>query len=109
MLEQILELSTHFRPIVNFISMRQKPNYSGFVLIGAGLPRTGTNSTRGALFHLLDGACYHMVDCQQGMTREANFWIKATKGNVSKEEWVHMLEGRGYRAGVDYPVALFYK
>ena len=27
----------------------QKPNYSGFVVIGAGLPRTGTMSLRAAL------------------------------------------------------------
>lgn len=33
----------------------QSPNYSGFVVIGAGLPRTGTLSTRSALGTLLDG------------------------------------------------------
>ncbi len=38
-----------------------KPNFAGFVVIGAGLPRTGTMSTRAALMHLLDGACYHML------------------------------------------------
>ena len=27
----------------------QRPNYSGFVVIGAGLPRTGTMSLRAAL------------------------------------------------------------
>ena len=36
-----------------------KPNYSGYVLIGVGLPRTGTSSTRAALTKLLDGPCYH--------------------------------------------------
>ena len=34
----------------------QKPNYAGFVVIGAGLPRTGTSSLRAALGHLL-GKC----------------------------------------------------
>ena len=38
----------------------QKPNYAGFVVIGAGLPRTATSSLREALGLLLDGACYHM-------------------------------------------------
>jgi len=32
----------------------------GFILIGAGLPRTGTASTRAALQHLLRGDIYHM-------------------------------------------------
>lgn len=84
------------------------PNYSGFVVIGAGLPRTGTLSTRAALNHLLDGACYHMVDV---FTRksEAQFWKRALRGDVSEKDWVDHLEGRGYRSGVDYPVSHFYK
>ncbi len=33
----------------------ERENFSGFVLIGAGLPRTGTSSTRLALAQLLEG------------------------------------------------------
>ena len=33
----------------------EKPNFDGFILIGAGLPRTGTSSLRVALSHLLKG------------------------------------------------------
>ena len=44
----------------------QKKNYSGFVVIGAGLPRTGTMSLRAALGILLDGACHHMMDVFSG-------------------------------------------
>ena len=44
----------------------QKKNYSGFVVIGAGLPRTGTMSLRAALGILLDGACHHMLDVFAG-------------------------------------------
>ena len=33
----------------NYASIEQKPNYSGFVVIGAGLPRTATMSLRAAL------------------------------------------------------------
>ena len=100
--------------VFHFLTRKEKPNTSGFILIGAGLPRTGTNSTRQALVQLLDGACYHMVDCQQGMDREAEFWLKAAHHKKSSsvlpsEEWVNLLEARGYRAGVDYPLALFYK
>jgi hypothetical protein len=40
----------------------QPKNYDGFVVIGAGLPRTGTMSLRGALGILLDGACHHMFN-----------------------------------------------
>ena len=38
----------------------KKPNFAGFVVIGAGLPRTGTLSLQAALSILLDGPCYHM-------------------------------------------------
>ena len=36
------------------------PNYDGFIVIGAGLPRTGTLSLQTALTQLLKGPCYHM-------------------------------------------------
>ena len=41
---------------------KDNPNYSGFVVIGAGLPRTGTLSTRHALSYLLNGPIYHMEE-----------------------------------------------
>jgi hypothetical protein len=50
----------------NFLSQFGEPvelqpkNYDGFVVIGAGLPRTGTMSLRSALGILLNGACHHM-------------------------------------------------
>ena len=37
-----------------------KPSKEGFIVIGAGLPRTGTNSLRIALSHLLNGPVHHM-------------------------------------------------
>ena len=51
----------------------QKKNYSGFVLVGAGLPRTGTTSLRAALAILLDGACHHMQDVVRGDDRVCMF------------------------------------
>ena len=33
----------------------EKANFDGFILIGAGLPRTGTSSLKVALSHLLKG------------------------------------------------------
>ena len=78
------------------------------LIIGAGLPRTGTNSTQLALEILLDGPCYHMKRVMDGK-EERDFWARALEGCVTREEWKEMLEGRGYRAGVDYPIAIFYK
>ena len=83
-----------------------------FVVIGAGLPRTGTLSTRTALIQLLGGKCYHMQDVFEGDQETLEFWTKATNHSddkIPKEEWVQFLEGRQYRAGVDFPIALFYK
>jgi len=89
----------------------QKLNYAGFVVIGAGLPRTATSSLREALGLLLDGACYHMfsVFSSKATDPDVNFWNKAVKTKPRKIEWINFFEGRGYRAGVDYPVSKFYK
>ena len=87
----------------------QKPNFAGFEVIGAGLPRTGTNSLRTALNFLLDGAVYHMFQVAFGEKVDANFWEKALKRPMTKREWRDFLVGRGFRAGVDYPISMFYK
>lgn len=89
--------------------MIQKPNYSGFVVIGGGLPRTGTTSLHVALGQLLEGKCYHMKDVMMGGPEEARFWLKAAEGKVAKADWEDFLTKRGYRAGVDFPISLFYK
>ena len=118
------------------IPMPQKKNYSGFALVGAGLPRTGTTSLRAALGILLDGACHHMQDVGRGnaqvgsnitteqsvlhqnldkleesseLLQDIEFWYKAMEGEVTSQEWVDKLQGGGYRSGVDYPISLFYK
>ena len=89
----------------------QSPNYEGFVVIGAGLPRTGTSSLREALGLILNGACYHMASVFQSKASDpdVSFWNKALTKNPRKIEWVNFFEGRGYRAGVDYPASKFYK
>ena len=81
------------------------PNYDGYVVIGAGLPRTGTLSTSIALEQLLKGPCYHMRQVVDGGVVEQDHWKKVFDKNVSDEEWKLFLEGRGFRSGVDYPVA----
>ena len=88
---------------------------SGFVVLGAGLPRTGTFSTREALTELLQGPCYHMESVILGAKEEREHWHRAlddlvdSEAALTDEDWKNFIEGRGYRAGVDFPVALFYK
>ena len=87
-----------------------EPNYTGFVVIGAGLPRTGTMSLKSALGRLLNGPCYHMLDVSSGNEVDLLHWEKAVAGGrFSKEEWISLLEKRGFRSGVDFPIAHFYK
>ena len=84
---------------------RYPPNYDGYVVIGAGLPRTGTMSMQAALEKLLNGPCYHMLQVAQGTDEDLNHWEKVMDDKVSDNEWVKLLEGRGFRAGVDYPIS----
>ena len=90
--------------------------HSGLVVIGAGLPRTGTTSTREALEQLLGGPCYHMKTVIFEKPSDGKYWLKAIddqahpdKKVLSNQDWIDFLSGRGYKAGVDYPVSLFYK
>ena len=79
-------------------------------MIGAGLPRTGTMSMKFALGRLLDGPCYHMLNVSSGNEIDLCHWEKAMAGEtISKEAWVEFLQGRGFRSGVDFPLAHFYR
>ena len=55
------------------------------------------------------GKVYHMETVFRGGSTEYNFWNKAIDKNVTNQEWKDFLEGRGFRAGVDYPISAFYK
>ena len=102
-----LKLSSQFETIAKNIN--QSPNYAGFSVIGAGLPRTGTVSLKAALSILLDGACYHLANVAASQEVDLLHWEKSITGHIRKSEWINFFEGRGFRAGVDFPVALFYK
>ena len=84
----------------------------GFVLVGAGLPRTGTLSTRKALQMLLNGRIYHMHETSKRPDHYP-FWWKVMKGDggggerVTAAEWRLCLED--YRGGVDYPISNHYQ
>ena len=83
------------------------PNYDGFTVIGAGLPRTGTHSMQEALERLLDGPCYHMLEVFEGGSNELRHWESVLERHVTDEDWKCFLEGpgRGFRSGVDYPIS----
>ncbi len=82
------------------------------VVIGAGLPKTGTSSLRAAFDILYPGYCYHMNDVFQGPPSEAPFWKSVLEADF--EQRPRMLrtffEAKGcYSAAVDNPVSRFYK
>ena len=85
----------------------------GFVVVGAGFPRTGTLSLKTALEKLLNGKCYHMLPfVYEGTDAEADFWFEAVAASqrgqkTSPEKWREFL--KDCRSGVDYPVSLHYK
>ena len=86
----------------------------GLVVIGAGLPRTGTLSLKTALEILYPGSkCYHMERFMlEGTKQEFRHWLAALRAyqNGSKlppEQWKDIL--REYKCGVDYPISFHYK
>jgi len=80
---------------------------NGFVLVGAGLPRTGTMSTRAALQQILQGNVYHMATVMNERPDHHPHWRKVCEGAASDAEWRTLLAD--YRGGVDYPISFFYK
>lgn len=81
-----------------------------FVLIGAGLPRTGTMSTHAALEVILPGKCTHMkVVCKCRTGRNNNFWPKALEGQVTEEDWKEFVNKEKLSAGIDYPFSYFWR
>ena len=79
-----------------------------YVLIGAGLPRTGTMSTCLALEKLLPGKCHHMVRAFTG-PNDPPFWTKASRGELSEGDWREFLRSERISASVDFPMSLYWK
>ena len=65
------------------------PNFEGFVVIGVGLPRTGTSSLRVALEKLLHGRCYHTRRMVKGALKDTRHWRKVLTGEISDIEWIN--------------------
>ena len=47
--------------------------------------------------------------CVVESSADHHHWRRAVLGQTKEEDWHKVLGGQGYRAGVDYPVSLFYK
>ena len=50
-----------------------------------------------------------MFEVLKGGSHEVEFWNAAGRGMKTNEEWKQFFEGRGFRAGVDFPASLFYE
>ena len=73
-------------------------------LIGAGYPRTGTNSQQLALQQLLNGKCYHMHESME-RPQDAPVWEAAAKGRLP--DWESFFSE--FEATVDWPSSLFWE
>jgi len=80
-----------------------------FLVIGAGLPRCGTLSTKTALELLLDGKCYHMKEAGKNASKDFKFWARMGANDVSTEELRDWITSRNYVGEVDYPSSAYYK
>lgn len=76
-----------------------------FLIIGVGLPRTGTLSTMQALETLLPGRCHHGMKAYKHETE----WCRILDGKMSDAEFRHFFLINGYTAGVDIPFILAYE
>ena len=75
-------------------------------LIGAGLGRTGTKSTKKALEILGFAPCYHMEEVIKKPSR-IKLWSDIFHAKDSDRNWAAVFNG--YSATVDFPAAIYYK
>ncbi|MEV7808988.1 sulfotransferase family protein [Microbispora sp. NPDC088329] len=73
-------------------------------VIGAGLPRTGTTSTKAALERLGFGPCYHTFEILRH-PELAERWLPAGSGGPLSWERVFA----GFRSCVDWPASFFWR
>lgn len=77
-----------------------------FYVIGAGIPRTGTLSTKTALEILLPGKCMHMRDVVKDVDTNLR---NALEGDVTDETFKQHFINNNIVAGVDMPFILKYE
>ncbi len=71
-------------------------------VIGTGVGRTGTYSTKLALNELGFGPCHHMEEVLFNMPTQVPLWVNAVNG---KPDWKAIY--KGYKSTVDWPTAAF--
>lgn len=74
-------------------------------VVGAGLPRTGTQSLSIALRRLLGAPCFHMREIVGHPYVLGEPWETALRGGAP--DWARALDG--YVATVDWPASLFWR
>ena len=79
-----------------------------YILIGAGLPRTGTFSTFTALEQVLPGRCHHMARAMSSSS-ESEFWTRASRGDLTDQDWRDFIRSGKLCASVDYPMSLYWR
>ncbi|XP_023345560.1 uncharacterized protein LOC111714641 [Eurytemora carolleeae] len=84
-------------------------NPEEILVIGAGLPRTGTLSLKTALMKLYKGKCYNMKEVFEGDQEDLDIWMNGIKKKNTPADWRQYFKKKGYVAGVDYPYSLFWK
>ena len=78
------------------------------LVIGAGLGRTGTLSTRSALEHLLGHPCYHGAVTVTERPEHVLPWVDIfTSGKLEPKMTMKLLAG--YIAGLDFTIFTWYK
>ena len=94
-----------------YINIDQDGYNDGLIVIGAGLPRTGTTSQTDALSYLLDGSCFHGSRLPSLTEEELDFWLRAFgKSSLPKpspEEWRDFFKNE--KACLDLPAIFVYK
>ena len=86
------------------------PDNVEYILVGDGLPRTGTKSTQAALNYLLPGKCHHMssvVTSSNG--KNAQFWLAALAEDLPHQDWKTFVKSEGLSASLDFPSAYFWR
>lgn len=77
----------------------------GLQVIGAGLPRTGTNSLKNTLERLTGAPCYHMFELSQRKDVDRPKWIAALDGDL--DQLHDVLDG--WTCAVDWPTSVFWR
>jgi len=87
----------------------KRSSVSTILVIGAGLPRTGTMSLAQALQTLLGGECYHMKSVFE--LNDAQFWLSLHDRALpcTAKTFRQKFDDGKFVAGVDYPFSYYYK